>query len=381
MPKEEDHKPEKGIIANATEIDILTPPKAAQALPTEAEETNQKYCNLLQGKSTNALAHVSNKSFKTDPVTGLATAERGGVCIMADDIKTLNLSTQTIKLFDFLIARLTLNFPNGVDIQEYEIDTRRIVSVSVREYMEICGLSDYGNAKKQLLQSLDSLAQIKLKWTELFTFTPTGAKKASRQEIVWETYVFDSKQDSQQTLKRGRAYLKLAYDLAKYYTQTAVIPHALKAFEIDNRKDPHAYRIFRKLEEHHAQNILKLNSNRISVAKLLEAAPDIPTYEEVRDGTNQVKALIIDRFEAALNSLQKSGLLKEWKYCNTKGAEITDKQAEDYSYKEWITWLIEFELEDAYPEEEQRERKERGKQKKEEVKKKKSTNNKKKSGE
>lgn len=336
---------------------------------SQALDSHPAYCNLLQGKGPNALARISNKSFIVDPMTGVATAEYGGVCVQAEDLNTLNLSNTTLKLFDFLISRLTLNFPNGENIPANQIDARRMLSVSVREFMDICGLSDYKNAKEQFISSLRSLSQLKLKWVEAFTFIPPGAKRAIRQEIPWETYVFDSTQDQEITLKRGRAYLKLSYDLAKYYTQSQVIPHALEAFKLDNREEPHAYRIFHKIEEHHAQNILKPNANRISVLKLLEAAPDIPRYEDVRAGASQVKREIIDRFDGALITLQKKGLLKDWWYCNANGAPLSESQTDDYSYKEWSTWLVEFRMADNYPEDEQRERKEKGRKIKTEKKK------------
>ena len=345
-----------------TVIESLTP--SMRSLPGGEEKQakeNPRYCKFLQNKGMNALAQVSNKSFTVDPITGVATAEQGGVCIMAEDLNTLNLSPQTLKLLDYLIARLTQNFPHGVDIPANQIDARRMLTVSVREFMEICGLSDYTNAKKQFIDSIESLSQLKLRWLEGFTYTPEGKRKPVREVIPWNTSVFDSSQDAAATLKRGRAYLKLSYDLAKYYTQSQVIPHALEAYKIDNREDPHAYRLYRKMENHHAQNILKPNANRISVKVLLEAAPDIPTYEEVRAGTNQVKRLIIDRFEDSLNSLKReSGLIKDWWYCNAKGEPLTDAQVDNYSYSEWITWLVEFRMPDDYPEDEQRERKEKG---------------------
>lgn len=357
MPKEEDHKPEKGIIANATEIDVLTPPKAAQALPLEEKEPQAEFYNMAQGKGTNALARVTGNSFKIDPMApDKARAEVDGVVIITNNIN-MTMNANTLRVYDILVSEMTPTLPHvgttGDDVPLEAIDRARHIRLSIADYLRLCGKKDRKAARDQLNAAAKELYEISIEWDE--TEFIKGSKGNKKNNKHWKTRIIDtlgSNLDS--PVKNGVLEVSFTMDLAKYLAQSPIMPHAQKLFSINQKKHPHAYYIGRELELHHNMNLGKPNENRISVKTLLKAAPDIPKYEDVMRTTKQVKRDIIDRIDASLIALRDEyGVLEEWHYCNPKGIELTDKQVEDYSYSEWSTWLVEYELAD-YPQQERK---------------------------
>ena len=70
---------------------------------------------------------------------------------------------------------------------------------------------------------------------------------------------------------------------------------------------------------------------------------------------------IIDPFEKDMYALvEKYGILKTWRYCNKKGAPLSDEQWKTLSYHEWSELYIEFEIAD-YPDQTKRVRDRTGK--------------------
>lgn len=404
MPKEDDHKIENATIEDnqKTENEIIdavkvveaSTPKTPVAAPLEEKESQTEFYNLLQGKGTNALARVSGKSFKIDPMApDIARAEVDGVTIILNNANT-KMDANTLRVFDALVTVLTQQLPHGKDVTLDSIDKARHVRLKIGDYMEMCGKKDAKETKKQVIAAVSTLYNLSLEWYEGFTEKQEDTNKSTYIFKHWNTRILDArvyetkiqldsigaksiedisleklKKAENKLIRNGVVEVKFAFDMAKYFTQAPVMPHSQKLFPVNLKKHPYAYHIGRELELHHNMNLGKANENRISVETLLKSAPGIPKYDDVMKDRKQVKRAIIDRLDKTLLALQNEyHVLEDWHYCNSRGVELTEKQVADHSYAEWSTWLVEYKLEDYPKQEEKRKRKAQNQKKQKEKK-------------
>ena len=93
----------------------------------------------------------------------------------------------------------------------------------------------------------------------------------------------------------------------------------------------------------------KGSQNCISVSKLLEAIPEIPSIDVInKTDTGHWARRIRIPLERALNALIQKGVLTCWKYCLSGKQEIPDFEKYSVSYAEFNKLYIHFELKD-YP--------------------------------
>ena len=130
--------------------------------------------------------------------------------------------------------------------------------------------------------------------------------------------------------------------MANYLNQAYIMQYPLDLLSISER-NPNAYPIARKLALHHSidNNHKKGTSNIISVAKLLESAPEIPSIEVVRAGNQSWSDRIKDRLEKALDTISD---IIPWEYSNSKGVPLTEKQLATADYETFSKLYIKFDI-------------------------------------
>lgn len=332
---------------------LFTPrqPKTNETTPEQRKE----YSSILQGKPTNTVTKTSKKSLALDPFTETGRANREGVQVFLKNYNALSLNVQTHKVLDALTIKLTNNFPFGETATAEQIAERRIVEITVDEYMQLCGLKDRKEARKQLKEAIQTLYNISLEWDEVSYIVPEGKKKRVKQSVHYNIRLTDAIIELEENpLKRGKVVFAFSFTLAQYLSKAYIMPYPNKLLALNAKYNPHSYYMGRKLAEHHNMNIGKENANRIAVSTLLKALPDMPTYAEVMQNMNgSLTQKIIQPFERDLIALVNNGILASWKYCNSKGEPLTEEQIDSYSYDVWEKWLIEFELAD-YPDQSER---------------------------
>lgn len=320
------------------------------------ERENGAYSNILQAKATNNLQHTSKKDFLLNPITQIASVENEGVEIFIRNYNNIVLNVPTHKVLDALTIKLTNGFPHGETATAESIDKHRGVTLSVNEYMGLCGTSDRKEARKQLKTAINTLYDTSLQWEEERYILPEGKKRRVKQNIPWSTRILDTKggDPTKDPVQNGKVIVYFAFTLAKYLSQAFPMPYPIGLLKINGNANRHSYFIGRKLAEHHNMNIGKDNSNRIAVTTLLHACPDLPIYNDVIVEGKHITQQIIQPFERDLIALKdKYNILKDWRYCNSKGEPLTNEQVESYNYSTWKQWLVEFELTD-YPDQSDR---------------------------
>lgn len=293
-------------------------------------EPNKKinFCPMLNGTATNKLATIGRKvkptSIKT--ITDEATIEYGDFKVFIEKYsKEKKLKVGVVKLLDILAIKFSKS-------NHYKAkNPNRTVTFSLDEYMTLLDIKDIKDARKRLKEALNTLYSISLEWEEK---SGDKVKNYAKMRIC-----------EAQGIKRGVASFTFTTSMANYLNQSYIMQYPLELLAISER-NPNAYPIARKLSLHNSidNNIKRGTANIISVAKLLEVAPEIPSIEAVRAGNQSWSDRIKDRLEKALDAI---GHTISWEYSNSKSVPLTDKQLEIADYETFIKLFIKFNIKGA----------------------------------
>lgn len=302
------------------------------------EIENPSFVPMLNGTATNNLAIIGRNAEPTriNPLAdNEATIENGDFKVFIEKYSNRkSLKTGVVKLLDLLAVELTkVNHYRAKD----PATLQTTVTFSLDDYMNYLGIKNIDNpntrkdARKRLKDALDTLYSISLEWEEK---SGDKVKNYAKMRIC-----------EAQGIKRGIASFTFTTSMAHYLNQSYIMQYPLELLAISER-NPNAYPIARKLALHHSidNNHKKGTHNIISVVKLLESAPEIPTIEEVRAVNGSWGERIKDKLEKALDAV---GDVISWEYCNSKGVPLTDKQLELSDYETFIKLFINFDIKGA----------------------------------
>ena len=287
---------------------------------------------LLNGTATNAFSIIGRKAKPTrinQLADNEATIEKGDFKVFIEKYSNKkSLKVGTVKLLDILAIKLTKsNHYKAKDANTL----KRTVTFSLDEYMTFLDIKDVKDARKRLKEALDTLYSISLEWEE----KSRGEVKNYTKMRICES----------QGINRGIASFTFTSDMANYLNQAYVMQYPLELLAISER-NPNAYPIARKLALHHSidNNHKKGTANIISVAKLLESAPEIPSIEAVRKVNGSWSERIRGSLEKALDALE--GIVS-WEYSNSNSVPLTDIQLELSDYETFIKLFVKFDIKGA----------------------------------
>lgn len=286
---------------------------------------------MLNGTATNAFSAIGRNAKPTSvkTITDSATIEKGDFKVFIEKYSNKkSLKVGVVKLLDILAIKLTkLNHYKAKDANTL----KRTVTFSLDEYMTYLDIKDVKDARKRLKEALDTLYSISLEW-----------KEKSRGEVKNYTKM---RICESQGINRGIASFTFTADMANYLNQAYIMQYPLDLLSISER-NPNAYPIARKLALHHSidNNHKKGTSNIISIAKLLESAPEIPNIEAVRRVNGSWSERIRGSLEKALDALE--GIVS-WEYSNSNSVPLTDKQLELSDYETFIKLFVKFDIKGA----------------------------------
>ena len=284
-------------------------------------ETRTHYSAIRQGRITNTLTKVTTTKkdiAKVDPITGTATITRGDYTITIPFFATIaGLRTTTGQLFDILTRELTQTGAKSPTVY-----------LSLTEYMEARGLKDRKEARKRMIEDLETLMQTSI----------SGKERRGNKDVLYgqvniaDSWVWADKRKTKIAFTFGAT-------LYQILLQCNIMPYPEQLLRIDSRRNPTGYVIGRKICELKNMNAGKDNENIIAVSTLLTAIADyIPTYDDIMQTSRHLER-IIDPFENGLNTPELSELFS-WEYCHAKGEPLTDAELENMSYHLFITLNI-----------------------------------------
>ena len=300
------------------------------AIIFEREQTEQSYIlpsnfrTIRQGTATNTLTKIStirNKSIIVDDITGQAVIERGGLTVnIADYVsKGIKIKASTHRLLDALTARFTESGAKSSTVQ-----------MPLKEYMELCGLKDEKEARKQVKEDLEALYALTLSFK---------GKGKNALDFV------DFRLCDYKGITNGVIIFNYSLPFYGVLKQYPIMRLPTEYFKLNAKRNPNSAYFLRKISEHKNMNSTKPNENIISVQTLLNSTDELPKYEDIAS-TGQIEQRIIKPFERDLDAL--SEVLK-WEYCHSNGDPLTDSELYNMDYALFSTLLIKVEWRD-YPE-------------------------------
>ena len=192
----------------------------------------------------------------------------------------------------------------------FDKDERKIARAegSLTSYMELRGLKDRKESRKQVTREIQALQQVTITFTgeDAFVGIPLAGDKGG---VVRDNIFFSfSPTFKRSILQSDRAFTLLLDE---------------RVFRINTNDNPHSWHIHKKLINHYSANMGKPNEYRLSVQALLDYVTSIPKPEDVpRKETER----IIAPMERDLNALVDLGVLDYWDYCRTNGEPLTDEE-------------------------------------------------------
>lgn len=282
---------------------------------------------MLQNKGLAQFGKVDGEmlSGNYDAESEVASGTFGDVTVTLTGVDPKTFKVSTHKLLDVLLILFTQNTTYGTDEPETQ------VSFAIDEYLRLTNTpvtkSSRDKKRKQLNLDLDILYSLSLDYE-----TP-DKQKVRRERICTDYQIINSQVVFTFNSSLARTLVK------SYFT---ALPTSLLALPNNNQN---AYYIGKKLAEHstNRSNRAADRHNILSVKKILEACPSIPTIEEARGTNRNFTARIKNPFVKALDILKDLNIV-DWHFCNAQKVPLTDEQKENFDFRTFMNSYVYFEL-------------------------------------
>lgn len=263
---------------------------------------------LRCGVANHALAHVPQniKHYQQDKLANILTYTHGKLTIKIDG-SDKPVPDSAWRMLDFFMLEFTRQNTN-----------KNSTSVKI----QFDDFAEYRNAKdqkarlrlrQQMKNNLEILYKVSVDWNE------PVKKYCLKSRLIYSAAYMESKQ----TLK-----VNFVPEFAQYITKGYLMPFDSRLGALDSR-NPNIHKIGRKLIHHYMMlsNRERGMHNRLSLKKILEAAPDIPTSEEVCNKYDRnYKNKIIIPVKNCLDGLVDAGILEKWDYRINANQELTGNE-------------------------------------------------------
>lgn len=260
------------------------------------------YIPLPQDKPLNTLTFIlTDKRPKHIDLFGKATFESEDLIMTIENYEELKRRTSAVKFLDALIIA-------GKN------QSSSLVRIPLADYMNLRGLKDEKEARKQISEDIELLKHIEFKFTykgDWKHISIYGGVAGIYRGII--TFRFTP--EFFELIPKDRyAYLPKEY------------------FQTNDKRNPHTAYFIKKIALHKRMNLGKPNENIISVKALIEASPLFPRGEELQEKAKRhFTQLILEPFERDMDVIKTF----KWNY--------VDEQPFDFlsfiNSKVAITWI------------------------------------------
>ena len=320
--------------------------------PEEPIEQSSPFLPVLHGKATDAIARMSGSKPTPNPLNNTASIESGEVKLIIKQLDTLSgtLGVSTHKLLSTAIAGFTALNHTGASRSLREAK----IAIPLKEYASQCG---YDVEERPTETPEEAVKEAKRAKNALDNFRKKVRKDLEllyNASISWKEKIKGKEKDFAEIrilggmgIKAGYINIEFTVSLAEYLIQLPLSQYPQSLLLLDERND-NAYNIGLKMAEHYSNdnNQIKGTAQLLRVKTLLEYT-SLPTITTIRKQRTSWEARIKEPFETALDALTACGLLEDWRYSHSKGAEMTDEEADFSNYEEWTDSLVYFTLRNA----------------------------------
>lgn len=327
LPSDIDAKTLEALLTNEG-LKILITTENGQATQTidatKAKITTEKsFVKVPQGKAINELLSMdAGQRRKKNMKVKIARFESNGLTLELKNFQEIaGLRKSTKQLLQALMAKWT------------EGDKKMLgVTLSLKEYMELRKLKDMKEARKQINEDLNTLYNVSLKLGE-----PSKAQKNKKNPDDIDAYNFETRIISGKgEIKNSLIGVVFVPDFAKLMGKNFMQLPTL-AFALNGKHQPNAYYFLNKFCELKNMNFGKKGEDVITVSKLMEASPDMKTYEEVITKYRAVKRWIYEPLEKGMDALQD---FIEWEYRDEEGKLLSKEEAKALQFHDYADLQI-----------------------------------------
>lgn len=283
---------------------------------------------IRQGTATNALTKIkATKGQKgigafLDGITGAAkitrkTAKGNFTVSLPHFMKLEGLRTSTHQLFDALIVAFTEGAGRS-----------SVVKLPFKKYMEMRGLSDEKEARRQALADLETIFDARI------TLKEESKGKKGKPRDFQDIRIFDAKgtiKNSVITASFGATF----FNLLQTYP---VMPYPPQLWRLNGNKNPNSFYFLRRITEHKNMNKGKANEDLISVKTLLDSSPCLPSVEDVKGAGRQLGQRIIDPFIRDMDALEESLAWSLW--AKDKNGNLISESREGLDFDRFEALLV-----------------------------------------
>lgn len=322
--------------------------------PEEPIEQSSEFLPVLHGKATDAIARMSGSKPTPNPLNNTASIESGEVKLIIKSLDTLSgtLGVSTHKLLSTAIAGFTALNHTGTGKDRSFREAK--VAISLKDYAIKCGYDviehptdtpeEAAKEAKRAKNALDNFRKKVRKDLELlFNASISWKDNIKGKEVDFA----DIRILGGKGIKAGYINLEFTVSIAEYLIQLPLSQYPQSLLLLDERND-NAYNIGLKMSEHYSMDSnQKIGTAQLLKVKTLLEYTNLPTLATIKKQRTSWEARIKEPFETALDALTACGLLEDWRYSHSKGAEMTDEEADFSSYEEWVDTLVYFTLRNA----------------------------------
>lgn len=301
----------------------------------------RKYIKLPQDNSISPLAFM----FNGKALTALGRAKtRGKIDKLSSVIKiegvnlftpksTFKIGVGTAKIFRYAVAEFTKR--NHQNATENKINYR--IFLDVKDFAQANGIntnseSAMKNFRFKLRKNLETLRSSGVTWDEKI--------KGKSKSFSGMNYI------GKYELKGNSLEIEFTVTMAEYLTSLPLIQYPRTLYQLDDQ-DYNAFAIGEAMCIHYSQNnnVIQRTEGKLKVETLLKYT-SFPTWDELKQHKWSWEDKVKEPFERALDKLTQCGFLKDWEYQYEGGIKIPDDKAEFKTYREFISLLVKFELND-----------------------------------
>lgn len=182
-----------------------------------------------------------------------------------------------------------------------------LVKLPLREYMNMRSLKDEKETRAQVKRDIDALERVS------FEYKGTG-----KQRGVWLKIHISGGTVGQ--IKNGDIIFRFNQDFFDSFKVSEKSSYLYmyfprEALKGNIRQNPHKYWLARQISTHKRMNLGKPNEDIIGVRTLIDACPNMPTYEDVMALNRNFLQHIIEPFERDMDALNET---LSWHYNNSE---------------------------------------------------------------
>lgn len=221
---------------------------------------------------------------------------------------TFSTARSVFRLLDALTIQFTENGAKSSTVQ-----------LELARYMQLCGLIDKKETRKQVLKDLEVLFRFRL------SFKSTNRKGVDFCDVR----LCDSK-----GIKNNIIFFNFSQFFYNHLKSYPIMPYPESLFKLKSKLNPNSYYFGRCISERKNMNYGKKSEAIISVKSLLESSPMLPKHEDTKGESSRY---IIVPFERDMDALDN---IFTWEYCNSHGEPLSDEQINNFTYSVFSNSLV-----------------------------------------